>query len=255
MNSNNFGLTDRDYAVLLLEDVDLEAQLLAVRSVLRRNAQADSELAKEIEDLGKRAGEASGEYGLHLQDTWVDHLHDSVFQDAAHSMAAVGMLAPMLESLFVATFRGIGGLKPPVRPVTPAGVRAAHAGDPDFWDPHFLFAELRSQRVGIVRGIRQLVESTGLAPHLPADYSDVLNALFSYRNKMFHWGFEWPKDEREKFERLIVSEGWPSDWFTRSLSGGETWILYMSDVLIRLVLTRIDEMLDGIGVFIQARYP
>jgi hypothetical protein len=255
MNSNNFGLTDRDYAVLLLEDADLEAQLLAVRSVLRRNAQADSELAREIEDLGKRAGEASGEYGMHLENTWVDHLHDSVFQDAAHSMAAVGMLAPMLESLFVATFRGIGDLKPPVTPVTLGGVRAAHVGDPKFWDPHFYFGVSRRQRIGIVRGIRQLAESTGLAPRLPADYGDVLNALFSYRNKMFHWGFEWPKDEREKFERLIVSEGWPSDWFTRSLSGGQTWILYMSDVLIRLVLTRIDEMLDGIGVFIQARYP
>jgi hypothetical protein len=31
--------------------------------------------------------------------------------------------------------------------------------------------------------------------------------------------------------------------------------LYMSDVLIQLALTRIGETLDGIGVFIQARYP
>ena len=36
----------------------------------------------------------------------VDHLHQSVFQDAAHSMAAVGMLAPFVESLFKQAFPG-----------------------------------------------------------------------------------------------------------------------------------------------------
>jgi hypothetical protein len=29
----------------------------------------------------------------------------------------------------------------------------------------------------------------------------------------------------------------------------------MSEVLIQLALNRLDEMLDGIGVFIRARYP
>lgn len=107
----------------------------------------------------------------------------------------------------------------------------------------------------MVRGILQLVDSTGLTPHLPADYAKVLNALFKYRNKMLHQGFEWLPSERTNFEAMIVSEGWPSDWFERSLTNGETWIIYMSDVLIRHTLTRIDEILDGIGVFIQARYP
>lgn len=83
----------------------------------------------------------------------------------------------------------------------------------------------------------------------------MLDALFKYRNKMFHNGFEWPKDERAKFERLIVTSGWPSDWFSRSTSNHETWIIYMSDVLIRHSLTRIDEILVGIGAFILARHP
>lgn len=253
MTANNFGLTNRDYAVLLLEDVDLEAQLLAIRSILRRHAEADAALQQEIEELARRAGEAQGEYGIHLQNSWVDEMHGTVFQDAAHSMAAIGMLAPLLESIFVGVFRGIRDITPPATPVTPTGRRAAFIADTKFWDPHYVFGGPRREK-DVVRGILQLVDSTGLTPHLPADYAQVLNALFKYRNKMLHQGLEWLPTERTSFERMIVSEGWPSDWFERSLTNGETWIIYMSDVLIRHTLTRIDEVLDGIGVFIQARH-
>lgn len=62
MNFPDFGLTGRDEAFLLLGELDLEAQLLAVRSLLRRNAQADTQLAQEIDELAKRAEDASGEY-------------------------------------------------------------------------------------------------------------------------------------------------------------------------------------------------
>ncbi len=57
------------------------------------------------------------------------------------------------------------------------------------------------------------------------------------------------------FDALIEQKGWPAEWFERSLSNNETWIIYMSEVLIQLALNRLDEMLDGIGVFIRARYP
>jgi hypothetical protein len=248
------GLSNRDYAVVLLEDIDLEAQLLAVKSLLRRNARAGQELSREIEELGKRAGEVTGEYGVHLENEWVDHLHDSVFQDAAHSMAALGMLAPLLESFLVATFAGIRDLAHPAIPVEPTGMRAAHRDDPVFWDPHYVFG-LRTKRKDIAEGVLQLADSTGLGPHLPGDFAQVVDALFKYRNKMFHHGLEWPKEERAKFERLIVEKGWPSDWFSRSTTNGEPWIIYMSEVLITHSLKRLDDTLDGIGLFIQSRYP
>lgn len=254
MNSPDFWLTNRDEAFLLLGELDLEAQLLAVRSLLRRNAQADAQLAQEIDALAKRAEEASGDYGLHLTNHWVDQLHGSVFQDAANSMAAIGMLAPMLESLFVAVFAGVRDLQPPANPVSPNGPRAAHLADAKFWDPHYVFGA-EKRRKDIVPGICQLAESIGLAAHFPADYARVLDALIKYRNKMFHNGFEWPNRERANFDALIEQQGWPTEWFERSLSNNETWIVYMSEVLIQLALTRLDEMLEGIGVFIRAQYP
>jgi len=249
-----FGLTNRDYAVLLLEEADLEAQLLAVKEILRRNIAADEALNLEIEAMRERAGKASGEYGMHLENSCVDHLHGSVFQDAAHSMAAIGMLAPMLESLFVAMFRGIAGFQLPVAPATPTGSRAIHVGYPNFWDPHFVY-EPTGKSKDLVRGIMQLAESTGLDAYLPADYARTLDALFKYRNKMFHHGFEWPKPERDKFERLIVDQGWPTDWFDRSTSAGETWIIYMSDLLIDNAMAEIDAILEGTGRFVLAHYP
>ncbi|WP_066798591.1 hypothetical protein [Sphingomonas soli] len=255
MGGNNFGLTDRDYAVLLLGDADLDAQLRAIHSLLRRHAEADAALQEEIGELAKRASEASGEYGMHLENSWVDEMHGTVFQGAAHSASAIGMLAPFLESLFVGIFAGIRDIEAPVQPVTLTGTRAAHAADPDFWDPHLVFNAAGKKSTSVLRGIVELVEATGLTPHMPADYAKTLGAIFGYRNKMLHHGFEWPQLERTNFEATIVREGWPSDWFDRSLTNGETWIIYMSDVLIRHTLSRIDEMLDGIGAFIQARYP
>lgn len=249
-----FDLTNRDYAVLLLADIDLEAQLLAVKRLLQRNSWADEELSGEIEDLAKRAGEASGEYSLHLTNTWVDHLHDSVFQDAAHSMSACGMLVPMLESLFVATFAGMRDLKAPVMPVTPTGARAAHIAHRNFWDPHYSFNAGGHASRAILLGIEQLAESTGLKSHLPNDTMQLLDALFTYRNRMFHQGFEWPMAERKKFDKLIADKGWPPDWFVKSTANREPWIFYMSDTLIQLSLTWLDDMLESVGVFIQARY-
>ncbi|MBX3565890.1 MAG: hypothetical protein KF730_15080 [Sphingomonas sp.] len=255
MGGNTFGLTDRDYAVLLLGDADLEAQLRAIRGQLHQHAQADAALQDDIKDLAERASKASGEYGMHLENSWVDEMHGSVFQDAAHSASAIGMLAPLLESLFVGIFGGIRDIEAPVRPVTPTGPRAGAISDKKFWDPHYVFSATGRKDKDVLRGIVQLVEATGLASQMPADYVQMLGAIFGYRNKMLHHGFEWPAAERAKFEATIVREGWPPNWFDRSTTNGETWIIYMSDVLIRHTLTKIDEMLDGIGAFIQARYP
>ncbi|RYY07809.1 MAG: hypothetical protein EON55_21090, partial [Alphaproteobacteria bacterium] len=227
MGSDNLGLTDRDYAVLLLGNADLDAQLRAIHSLLRRQAQADAALQREIGELAERASEASGEYGMHLDNSWADEMHGTVFQDAAHSASAIGMLAPFLESLFVGIFGGIRNIEVPGQPVTLSGRRAAHAGDPEFWDPHLVFNAAGKKSKDVLRGIVELVDATGLMPHMPTDYAMTLGAIFGYRNKILHHGFEWPQAERTNFEATIVREDWPSDWFDRSLTSGETWIICM----------------------------
>ena len=96
-------------------------------------------------------------------------------------MSAVGMLAPFVESLFVAIFKGLRADWRRVDGATDARVAAVHD---DFWNPHYVFEGGRRRR-NVVKGIGQLSESTGLTIYLPESLPKTLSALFEYRNKMF----------------------------------------------------------------------
>ncbi|MFC5343575.1 hypothetical protein ACETK8_10085 [Brevundimonas staleyi] len=245
-----FELTDRDYASYALPDIDLEAQLLAVRSLLSRNRTADEALIEEISRLGKQAQAATGPNSWHLVDHHVDLLHGSVYHDAANSMSAVGMLAPMIESVFVGLFRSIGRQGWPLN--SHKRSKRAGEGHEAFWNPQIYFPKPpETHRTDLTLGIPQLVEATGMEAAMAPDYKAVLKALFVYRNRMFHNGFEWPKATRAEFASLIETEGWPDDWFSRATSGGEPWVFYMSELLIERCFEVLDKALDGAGRHIR----
>jgi hypothetical protein len=85
---------------------------------------------------------------------------------------------------------------------------------------------------------------------MPNDLEPMLEALFEYRNAMFHCGFEWPPIERQKFD--IRRTKWPSDWFSVSSSGHQPWIFYLTDTFVDRCFTVIDAVLGGIGAFARA---
>lgn len=243
---DDFAISSRDRALFLLGDVDLDAQLLAIRSMLRRNKQADDAMIADIEDLKAAIRSTRGAYAEHLQDQWLDRLHGSVFQDAAHSMTAAVMIVPFVESLFVSIFNR---LRTHGAVYKATSSHSAFASAENFWDPHYAESG-RRPRKGLVDGIIRLSDATGLATHLPQDLKAVLTALFSYRNKVFHHGFEWPTHEREKFWDRIAQEGW-TDWFSCSTSDNRPWIIYMRTTFIEYCLTAIDRILDGVGQFLE----
>lgn len=247
--SDSFEFTSRDRALVLIEEYDLEAQLLVIKGLVKRNSESDKTLEAEIKVLDAEIRRHTDDYADFLQDSWIEHLHSSVFQDAAHSMSTVGMLAPFVESLFVAIFQGLRANRRPVDGVSDARAAALHD---DFWNPHYVFEGGR-RRKDVVRGIRQLSESTGLAAYLPDSLSKTLSALFGYRNKMFHNGFEWPMVEREKFGNTIRENQWPSEWFTQSTSDGKPWIFYMSSNFIQHCFATIDQVLEGVGDYLREK--
>lgn len=224
-------ISNRDRALCLLYQYDLEAQLLAIKDLIRRNRQSDEGLTAQIKALDAEVRKSPDEHVHYLQDCRIDRLHNSVFQDAAHSMSAVGMLAPFVESLFVAVFNGL-------------------REDPD--GPPI---SLRKLRKGTVGGIIQHSTSIGVKPFLPDGYEKTLSALFAYRNKMFHNGFEWPMEERHKFSEQIRKRGWPRGWFKKSTSGDQPWIFYMSAEFIQHCLDTIDQVLEGVGAYLTQREP
>ena len=94
----------RDAAFILLEGIHYDAQLAAIHSELQRH-KADTEgLNDRIKEIELQASKVTGMRNDIAVSHWTDEVYDMLFRDAAHSMAAVGMMAPFIESVFVKAF-------------------------------------------------------------------------------------------------------------------------------------------------------
>jgi hypothetical protein len=164
-------------------------------------------------------------------------------------MSAVGMLAPLIETIFYQCFQGIGKqFYPATQPCkTHDRWNASHGIQ---WDCHFVVAKGRIHK-DIVKGIFQLSDAVGLSERFPSDLKAVLSALFAYRNSMFHHGFEWPVEERERFAKRIHNEGWSKEWFSVATNNDNPWIFFMSDNFILHCDKTIELILDAIGCFVR----
>ena len=205
-----------EYIHFPLEEFNHGAQLVAIRDLLYRQERADRELSDRIKEADAVARRTRGRANGHAVDVWVELAEMSCYQDAAHSMAAVGMIAPLIESAFRAAFRSIGNELP--------------------------------QR-NLVKKIIKRVEEEGMKEYLPPDLEPTLSALFEYRNKMFHGGFEWSTDELKKFERLLDAGRWPSDWFSKATSDDEPWMYYMTTAFVEHCLEMAEGVIRGIEQF------
>lgn len=240
-----------------LHGFELEAQLLAIKNLLCRNQKSDESLQRDIDALREQARQVEEatkgmNYPPYQDSVWADGVFESFFHDAANSMAAVGMLAPFMEALFVRIFQYIRDQDKQSGQAT-FGNQRKQASETDYCNPYFVF-ESRGRRKDISKGITQLADSVGLADLFPDNYQKTLDALFSYRNKMFHNGFLWPEDEREKFQKMIQERHWPSDWFYTTNQNEKPYIFYMSNEFIEHCLKTIDGILDGISAFEKDRW-
>jgi len=239
---------DWDAACAILGDLDYEAQYVAIRGLLRRQRDVDAALEKELAELVEFAKRTSGSRNEQAVEEYGVGFYTSVFQDAAHSMAAAGMLAPFVESLFTQAFRGIREQRG-LRGIRDEGHPRWSMDAEQRWDCHCV---VNSPKSDIARGIIQLSEASGLITYLPTDLKLTLEALFGYRNKMFHGGFEWQPEIREKFAARIANDKWPSNWFDKACSGGQPWIFYLTDAFVDHCLEMIEAVLRGFGAFTKA---
>ena len=239
----------RDYILALDMDFNIDAQLMAIRGLLHRNRKEDQKIKNEIEQIEEHARRLKGIHAEWAIDDWADRIHHSAYQDAAHSMSALGMLAPLIETVFYQCFRGIGKRFYPPNYLSNEHERwkATHAIQ---WDCHMFVSGNRVEE-DIVRGIIQLADAVGLASKLPSDLKLTLLALFGYRNKMFHCGLEWPVEERDRFAKRMCDEGWPSDWFIQSTTDDKPWIFYLSDKFIEHCMSTVEQVLNAIGAFVR----
>ena len=239
---------DRYFLYAIGVDLDLDAQLGAIRTLLERHRAADADLAQGIKRLEETARAATGFANELAVDEWLDSMHRSVYQDAAHSLAAVGMLAPLLESILVHSFASLRAEFGSVLRMAPPRLAAPKER---CWDCHWHVSEGGKWKKGIVHGTLQLSETIGLAPYLPALTRETLSALFAYRSKNFHLGLEWPADERSDFAARIEREQW-TQWFRMATTDNKPWLIYMSSPFVDHCLDFTGRLLDGLGAFVQA---
>ncbi|HEV8076521.1 MAG TPA: hypothetical protein VGP66_11760 [Candidatus Acidoferrum sp.] len=243
----------RELASALLHDLDYDAQIMAIRILLFQHREADEKHTDEIKRLDEYC-KSPGHHSERAVDEWVDLLHSSVYQEAAHSMAAVGMLAPLVESMFFGAFYKVR------EHFFPAD--SLHSNHPRWnvsakeqWDCHFFYDKQGKRQKDLANGIMDLADAVGLTPHLPSDLKPTLQALFTYRNRMFHFGLEWPVDERQRFaghiSQSISNEGWSSDWIEKSTSDGIPWIFYLTDKFVDHCLNSIDHVVEGMGIYVE----
>jgi hypothetical protein len=250
----NIDLSDRDRACQILDRIDYEQQLTAIKGLLARNKAADKQLEAERDEIMAFIRKSTGSAQERAIDESGENFYAMVYQGAAHSMAALGMIAPTYESMFFHAFQGIreafrkAGVSPP--PHARSGITITD----HYWDCHLVHSQdaKPKTRTNLVKGIMELAEATQL--ELPDGLQSLLEALFYYRNKMFHYGFEWPRSECLKFSKRIAEKKW-DDWFERAEHAGEPWIFYMSDDFIKLCLGMTDKVLDALGRYCKDRLP
>ena len=87
--------------------LDYESQLISIRDLLNRNKKVDVATTRRIERVYSLAIKARGTSHEQATDEWIELLHGSTYQRAAHSMAALGMLVPLYESMFYQAFQSV----------------------------------------------------------------------------------------------------------------------------------------------------
>ncbi len=253
----NIGENFRDWALVVLPHLDYESQLKAINNLLAIHKEAEEIASRSIVELTNFLKEHNkspvDEYFYLLEDERGEQIHATIYHDAAYSMAAVGMLAPFIESIFHHAFYCILEIFYYEQKITPNHIRFERGNEKE-GDCHYVWSRRKKDWVwNIERGIAQISEAIGLKDFLPPDLKIMLTALFSYRNKMFHCGFEWPLDERENFSKRIKRGELPARWFKSATNGERPWIFYLSNEFIVHCLEQTDLIIIGIGEYVKSK--
>lgn len=244
---------NRDYAALILYDehtngCDIDAQFDAIRGLLASLEQAEKLANEELIVQERRTSELTGPARDHANNCLNDSYYNSVYEDAARSMAAISMLAPFIEMLFTRLFSCVDR-QTKYHKVSNKNHARWKLNSKYQWDCSYFLETNGNKKRGTAKGIMQICDDIGLIQHLPKDIRILLDVIFEYRNKMFHNGFEWPKAERSEFLQNIQKSNCPSTWYNNATWGNDPWVCYLSQDFINRCINAIEETLDGIGAY------
>lgn len=212
--------SDKDGQLSPFAKSDYHYQLVAIGALLNVADQAQEKLEEEIEQADTFARQSTGRANYDATDRWVELVHTSVFQESARSMAAVGMLAPLIESVLRAVFEYIKDPLP---------------------------------RSNIIDNVRKRVNRHNMEEYMPVNWKSILDPLFRYRNMMFHHGFEWPKGEAELFNKTLINKGWYDTHFYCATINDKPWVFYMTPGFIDRCFHLCVDLVDGLEQYCDDR--
>ena len=241
---------------------DYNMQIAVINGVLHSNRQSESRISDEIATIENRLQQ---EYPKGSMTNYMETL-DAIesleaerallltinqLQMIAHSAAAVGLIAPLFESLLKSAFRifeeEIGDS--PFRKDVDACWRSAERWD---WDPGYYWKNGKRQK-DLVEGTLQIARSIGFVKHLPPNLKTTLTAIFSHRNEMLHVGLEGD-DKQDQFKNWLARSG-RQKWFheTRKIDdrGEINKRYYMSKEFTDHCLQTARSVVVGIGHYLQ----
>jgi hypothetical protein len=223
------------------EEYDFQSQLYEVKLLLDHIFTWRNELSGRMSEAWhdfSHAEEGTLECAL-ANSKWDSLAHGSCYRVAACSQAAVGAVAPLIENLLVVIFKQ--------RQLRYKGTPGSHhrwkLNLSDFWNPHKV-SERGDLKQGddIVRGTMQLTAALEMKAEFPSEFESVIKALFTYRNRILHYGYEWPAEECSNFMNLAANEKWLPWLDFASYANGQLWIISIKDEFVRKCL----EMVDGL---------
>ena len=144
-------------------------------------------------------------------DYYVDLCVERHFVDAACSQTIVAAICPLFETLFSRAFSRIKKVcadnktefKNHKRWTLELEPRDEHKR----WSPYWVFNEGDWPRRNLLEGYQNLLEAIGFETAIPklSHEAQVLAALFMYRNKSLHHGYEWPSEVCNNLKRAVES--------------------------------------------------
>lgn len=171
-------------------------------------------------------------------DEYADTCLTFVLENVACSNIAVAALAPLFESLFA---KAIARFREFMKGLKPTRHLRSELSDDDFWNP-YVVATSTGQQKNVLDGFKQLMVTLGFERAICDELWRVLHALFAYRNKALHGGYEWLVDDRKALMGNIQRNHWDEWFFVQKDERGNPWLIWMTDAFIKRVFLALEQL-------------
>lgn len=207
--------------------------------------------------------EDSSAYGDHAEDVHQGLVEDYIYADALSGQAAVGILTPVYETMFI---RFLDELKESWKGTRNADhIRTKHYKNrvDKFWNPR-LVAEINSSNSKssaklsmIPDGFDQILESLNLENKIPDFSMTMIRALFAYRNKVFHETFQLTKAELDDFQEKVLQidsdfensapqHNFKLPWYHVYEESDTRFWVTLTDSFLKVVLKQVESVSNGL---------